>query len=355
MTEMFNAVTDRPEKAIASHHNRRRLWFAFIVCIMIAALVTAMLFAVKFYQLLQQQQAINTQQTQQLTTMQETAQALQQTLAEQEGTLNAQQDTIATQEATIQGLQGTITAQESTIKQLQQTIKALQAANNAASTVSYTGVVTYPAVDTTALAGKKLIALTFDDGPGPDTGRLLDALKARGARATFFLLGSRINSHTALVQRMEAEGHTVGNHSTNHKNLRNLTLAGINTEMGTTAERIKNAIGHYPYVMRCPGGNANDRVSGYAKQIGVPIIYWSIDTLDWKHRDSATVLANAKAGATDGSIILMHDIYSTTVDAAIQLIDDLQAEGYTLVTVPELLAAKHGTIEPGKTYISGHA
>ena len=105
--------------------------------------------------------------------------------------------------------------------------------------------------------------------------------------------------------------------------------------------------------MRCPGGNYNQTVQNYAKSANIPIIQWSVDTLDWKYRNKASVLSRAKSGIKDGAIVLMHDLYSTTVNAAIELIPYLQNQGYTLVTVPELLAAKYGTIQPGKVYFHG--
>ncbi len=269
------------------------------------------------------------------------------------------QATIDEQEKTLGERQDTITSLENTINQLQEQIKKLQNAANTQTpppTITYTGGVTYPTIDVSALAGKKLVALTFDDGPGPYTAQLLDILDAHQARATFFVLGSQVKKYPDLIKRMDEDNHAIGNHSYGHRNLTALSMAGINSEMGTTAELIKDITGHYPYIMRCPGGSSNANVRNYAKQIGVPIIYWSIDTRDWaaENKNPATVLANAKNGVKDGSIILMHDIHPTTVNAINQLILDLQADGYTLVTVPELLAARYGTIEPGKTYLNGH-
>ncbi len=360
MAEMFNAVVDRPQSNKPLHTPpKKRVYFIITACVAALALTVSATLAVSAYLGLREQQKLTTQQDEQLASLQAIIDAQQQQLSEQESTLSDQQDTIASQESTIREQQDTITSQENTIKQQKDTITKLQNANRANSvtpppSIQYIGGVTYPTVDVSALAGKKLIALTFDDGPGPYTGRLLDALKARGARATFFVLGSKVNSNASLIKRMDDEGHVVGNHSLNHKNLRNLSLAGINSEMGTTAELIKNVTGHYPYLMRCPGGNANTTVFNYAKQIGIPIIYWSVDTRDWEYRNAATVLANATANTKDGSIVLMHDIYSTTVEAAIRYIDNMQAQGYTFVTVPELLAARYGTVEPGKTYVNGY-
>ena len=148
---------------------------------------------------------------------------------------------------------------------------------------------------------------------------------------------------------MEAEGHVVGNHSQSHKNLKYLSASGITNQMGACAQKIKNILGHEPVVMRCPGGNYNNTVKTYAKNEGVPIIQWSVDTRDWESRNKSAILKYT-SNIKDGSIVLMHDIYSTTVDAAIEMMDTLIDQGYTLVTVPELLKAKYGTVEAGKVY-----
>lgn len=201
--------------------------------------------------------------------------------------------------------------------------------------------------------GKKMVALTFDDGPGRYTEKLLDALKERNAKATFFVLGQLVDRYPDLIKRMDAEGHVVGSHSYDHPNLTKLTYAQIKKNMDKAAKKINKLIGHDPEVIRCPGGSSNDTVKKYAKNAGVPIIYWNVDTLDWKSRNTQKILEEAfdvETGIEDGDIVLMHDIYDTTVDAAIEMMDRLIAEGYTLVTVPELLEAYEGTIVAGKVY-----
>lgn len=202
-------------------------------------------------------------------------------------------------------------------------------------------------------AGQKIVALTFDDGPGPYTARLLDELKKRGARATFFVLGTRVDSYGSLIKRMEEEGHVVGNHSNSHKMLHKMSLSQVRTEMELCATKIEKILGHKPVAMRCPGGNCSNNVKQYAKDAGIPILYWGVDTRDWESRNVNSILniAFGKNGIKDGSIVLMHDIYSTTVEAAVQMMDRLIADGYTLVTVPELLHARRGGIDPGKVYV----
>ncbi|MBQ4612293.1 MAG: polysaccharide deacetylase family protein [Clostridia bacterium] len=348
-------VLDRTEnKELTRGRRAKRVWFAILACVAVLALVASATFAVNFYLNLQEQQRLLNGQADSLAALQQTLNEQSEQIASQQEQLDAQESKlaeqeskIAEQESVIQQQQDTINKQKDTIKNQESTIDSLR------PTEVVKGVATYPDIDVTRLKGKKLVALTFDDGPSTYTSKLLDALKKRGAKATFFVVGSRANSYASLIKRMEAEGHVVGNHSQNHKNLNYLSAAGVAAEMGDSAERIKSIIGHYPYIMRCPGGNYNQTVKNYAKAANMPIIQWSVDTADWKYRSKASVLSYAKRGIKDGSIVLMHDLYSTTVDAAIELIDYLQDQGYTLVTVPELLAAKCGTVEMGKVYFHG--
>lgn len=357
MSDPLTAVIDRKEIEESPRASiAKRVWLAAVACLSALALTASATLAVHFYLGLQEQKRLTVTQSEQLSSLQQAVSEQQEQLTSQASQLSSQQDTITSQQSTIEEQKDTIANQQETIEKQQSTIAAQE------STIvslrpkeKVKGVASYPDVDVTGLKGKKLVALTFDDGPSQYTGKLLDALKKYNAKATFFVVGSRIggDSSTALLGRMEAEGHVVGNHSQNHKNLKYLSASGVASEMYTAAERIKKAIGHYPVVMRCPGGNYNSTVQAYAKSINVPIIQWSMDTIDWRDRNKATILSRAKSGIKNGSIVLMHDLYSTTVDAAIELIPYLQQQGYTLVTVPELLAVKYGTIEPGKVYSQG--
>ena len=201
-------------------------------------------------------------------------------------------------------------------------------------------------------AGQKIVALTFDDGPGPYTAELLDFLQQEGVRATFFVLGTRVDSYPKLIRRMAAEGHEVGNHSNAHNMLHRMDLVGVRKEMGKCAEKIEKLLGYRPSVMRCPGGNTSSIVTQYAQEAGIPVAYWSVDTRDWESRNKDAILnvAFGKNGIKDGSIVLMHDIYKTTVDAAKEMILRLKKEGYTFVTVSELIEARRGGIVAGKQY-----
>ncbi len=357
MSDPLTAVIDRDdtEKPLKTS-KAKRVWLAVIATLTALALTASATLAVHFYLGTQEQLRLNAAANAQLASLQQALSEQSEQLASQQAQLDAQASAIVSQQSTIDEQKNTISAQEETIRKQQSTIAAQESKITALSPKQKVkGVASYPDIDITGLKGKKLVALTFDDGPSQYTSKLLDALKKHNAKATFFVVGSRLgsDSSTALLKRMENEGHVVGNHSQNHKNLKYLSASSVANEMYTAAERIKTAIGHYPIVMRCPGGNYNGTVQAYAKDISVPIIQWSVDTIDWRDRNKATVLSRAKSGIRNGSIVLMHDLYSTTVDAACELIPYLQQQGYTLVTVPELLAVKYGTVQPGKVYSQG--
>lgn len=356
MSDPLTAVTDRDETENRPRSSSaKRVWLILVACLSAVALTVSATFAVHFYLDLQEQKRLSVAQSERLESLSQALSEQSEQLESQQKQLTSQESAIASQQSTIEEQKNTISEQQETIKKQQGTIASQEnTINSLRPKQTVKGVASYPDIDVTGLKGKKLVALTFDDGPSQYTGKLLDALKKHNAKATFFVVGSRLGgSSNALLGRMEAEGHVVGNHSQNHKNLKYLSANNVANEMYDAAERIKIAIGHYPIVMRCPGGNYNSTVQAYAKSISVPIIQWNLDTIDWRDRNKATILNRAKSGVRDGSIVLMHDLYSTTVDAAIELIPYLQQQGYTLVTVPELLAAKYGTIEPGKVYFHG--
>lgn len=211
----------------------------------------------------------------------------------------------------------------------------------------------YPAA---AYEGKKLVALTFDDGPGRYTAELLDFLKEHRVRATFFLLGRNAVNYPSLIKRMDAEGHAVGNHSYSHPNLAKMSAAGVASQIGDCNAAIYKAIGRNASVLRCPGGSSNATVRNVAKSADLPIIYWSVDTKDWESRDKDKILevAFGDKGIKDGSIVLLHDIHRESVDAAKEMIVRLQKEGYTFVTVPELLSVRKGGMQAGQSYSNGY-
>ncbi len=203
---------------------------------------------------------------------------------------------------------------------------------------------------TVAAAGTKLVALTFDDGPGPDTNRLLDGLKARGAKATFFLVGNRASGYLAQIKREYDEGHQVACHSWDHSDLTKLGNSDVKAQFTKSYAVFDKACGSgTSYVTRAPYGNANDRVRNV---VNTPFIYWSVDPQDWKDRNAKTVKDRIVKDAKNGSIILVHDIHSTSVDGALQAIDVLQAQGYEFVTVNELFRRRGVTLCNATTYYS---
>ena len=202
--------------------------------------------------------------------------------------------------------------------------------------------------------GSKLIAITFDDGPGKYTGELLDALKKYNAKATFFLVGTCVERYPELVKREVEEGHQVANRSWDHAKLTDLSQSAISAELSKTENAIDKACGKDlgTLMVRPPYGSSNSAVQNSAN---APLIFWSVDTLDWKYRNAETVKNNIVNNAKDGAIILLHDIHSTSVQGAVAAIEELTGQGYTFVTVSELFRRKGITMSNGTGYHSAPA
>lgn len=208
---------------------------------------------------------------------------------------------------------------------------------------------TQPTQNTTAPKPSRggLIALTFDDGPSTYTTRLLQILREKGVKATFFVIGNMAQKSPDLVRQEIAEGHEVGSHTMTHANLKKSTIEGIKWEVAAMDELFLNILGVKPALMRPPYGNINDNVRTYVPQ---PLILWTVDTEDWKSRNTASVRQRAVADAFDGAVILMHDVYGTTVDAVAGIIDDLRAAGYEFRTVSELARERGIILKAGTSY-----
>ncbi|MBA9028016.1 MULTISPECIES: polysaccharide deacetylase family protein [Bacillaceae] len=187
---------------------------------------------------------------------------------------------------------------------------------------------------------KKVIALTFDDGPskGPTT-LILDALKESDSHATFFVLGSRVQYYPEIIQRMLEEGNEVGNHSWDHPQLSRLTEEQVQHQILDTQAIIKKVSGHEPIHLRPPYGAINDNVRQYLGG-GLSVTLWNVDTEDWKSRDKDQIVQSVMSKVADGKIVLMHDIYATSAEAAIEIIKQLKAQDYQLVTISELEEVK---------------
>ena len=193
----------------------------------------------------------------------------------------------------------------------------------------------------------KLVALTFDDGPGIYTERLLDELASHNAKATFFVVGTNAARYPDILRRIEDEGHQLANHTYNHPLLTSLSAERIKNSINSCRGYLVEAGGDKTYYLRPPYGGYNATVKNVAE---APLITWSVDPKDWECLNTNTVVKRVMNSVRDGDIILLHDIHRTSVDAAIILLDKLAAEGYELVTVSELLRRRGITPENGAVY-----
>lgn len=194
---------------------------------------------------------------------------------------------------------------------------------------------------------RPMVALTFDDGPfAPVGNQIMDCLAQYGGKATFFVVGSRVSSYKAEMQRMVAEGHEIGNHTHEHKNLTKLNGAQIQSQINLCNDVVQAACGVRPGLVRPPGGAKNSTVLANAQ---APVIMWSIDTRDWKTRNAAKTVNAVMSQVRDGDIVLMHELYSQSGAAALEIIPRLTEAGYQLVTVSEM-AALRGGAAPGGVY-----
>ena len=179
------------------------------------------------------------------------------------------------------------------------------------------------------------VALTFDDGPHQTcTPALLDGLKQRGVKATFFLMGENIAGKEALVQRMQEEGHLIGNHSYRHIQMTKEGAEQACAEIEQTEEIIRSITGSRPEYLRPPYGAWNEQLEC---RVNLTPVLWNVDSLDWKLQNTERIVRQVEKDVKSGDIILMHDIFKTSVEAALRIVDDLQKQGYEFVTVEEIL------------------
>lgn len=195
-------------------------------------------------------------------------------------------------------------------------------------------------------ANRKMIALTYDDGPCIYTPAVLDALEKYDAHATFFVVGSSVNRYADSIRREAALGCEIGNHTYNHTNLRTLSAAQVQSAILETNRVVKQQCGLDIHVMRPPGGNYNSAVCA---EVGMPVIMWSVATQDWQTRSSAATIQCVKQNAFDGAVVIMHDLHKSTADAADTIVGYLKSAGYQMVTISEL-AAYRGGMTAGKVY-----
>ena len=194
----------------------------------------------------------------------------------------------------------------------------------------------------------KLVALTFDDGPkASTTAKLLDGLECRGVRASFFLIGCQIEDNKDLVLRMAQAGHQIGIHTYDHVALTDLSDGDFDAQVGRTRRLLTELLGPGDYLLRPPYGTVDDSVKRNAAS---PIILWSVDPEDWHKRNVQREVSHIVSEVQDGDIILMHDIFPESVDAALQVVDQLHHAGYAFVTVEELFAARGVELKAGEVY-----
>ena len=193
---------------------------------------------------------------------------------------------------------------------------------------------------------KPMVALTFDDGPKSDVGNaLMDELEAVDGRGTFFVVGERLEEHKEELQRMVDEGHEIANHSWDHD--LSLTSKGVDyirSEFSKTDDKLRKLVGIETTLVRLPGGKITDDVKAAVTK---PMIYWSLDTEDWKSRNAQSVESMVDGHVVDGDIILMHELYSSTEEACREIIPRLHEEGFQLVTVSELIQFRNAEVSGG--------
>ena len=183
------------------------------------------------------------------------------------------------------------------------------------------------------------VALTFDDGPGEFTPRILDTLEKYNARASFFVLGGKIAAAEDIVKRAYAMGNEIISHSWSHcknPNLSELAADEIRKELLDTHEIIRKTVGHSPMMFRPPYGAMSDTLKKVAEDLGLAIILWSVDSRDWKSKDADEIYREIFENIHGNAVILCHDVHATTADAMERVIPAL-AEKYELVTVSELM------------------
>ena len=202
--------------------------------------------------------------------------------------------------------------------------------------------------------GQKLAALTFDDGPGKYSDDILDVLQAHNAKATFFVNGYKVYTYAAQVKRMVAEGHQVGNHTYNHPYLADCSYSTIQRELSATAQAITSVsgvtgTGGTGFYLRPPYGSWNSRVIA---QAGVPVIWCTVDSSDWKYQSADHLVSYVGSVLKDGDIVVMHETHKSTAQGLDRLLDRLEAQGFELVTVEELFWRRGIEAQPGHIYYS---
>ena len=197
----------------------------------------------------------------------------------------------------------------------------------------------------------KYVALTFDDGPsGRFTRRLLDGLAERQVKATFLLCGYRIPLYPDEARRIAAEGHEIGLHGYAHDDMSAMSRSKVEQEILDTARLLPEGV--RPTFLRPPGGQWGENLCHVARKQGLAVLNWSLDSKDWAVKDADALVSRVVERVKDGDVILMHDLYDSSVDAALEIIDSLTARGYQFVTVTELVRLRGVILQAGEIYCS---
>lgn len=223
----------------------------------------------------------------------------------------------------------------------------IDTSNNSVSRINKTNYEYDVVINRKIDKSKKMIALTFDDGPNYNTSKIIDVLNKYDIKATFFVLGSRAINNKDILKKMVDSGMEIGNHTYNHLLLTKYDEDKIRSEIEDTSDVIYSATKKRPKLLRPSYGSVNNKIK---KVANMPIIIWDIDTLDWKYHNSKRITSRVVNKVRDGDIILMHDIYSASLNALSNIIPILQDNGYEFVTIDELFYYKGISLENGKVY-----
>ena len=223
----------------------------------------------------------------------------------------------------------------------------IDTSNNSVSRINKTNYEYDVVINRKIDKSKKMIALTFDDGPNYNTSKVIDVLNKYDIKATFFVLGSRAINNKGILKKMADSGMEIGNHTYNHLLLTKYDENKIRSEIEDTSEVIYSATKKRPKLLRPSYGSVNNKIK---KVANMPIIIWDIDTLDWKYHNSKRITSRVVNKVRDGDIILMHDIYSASLNALSNIIPILQDNGYEFVTIDELFYYKGISLENGNVY-----
>lgn len=197
---------------------------------------------------------------------------------------------------------------------------------------------------------KPMLALTFDDGPRPESLGVLEALDKYGAKATFFILGQNIAGNEEILKKIAASGHQLGSHSWSHPNLTRLSESAVRSQIQRTMDKIYELTGQTVTMMRPPFGASNRTSRRPLADMGLPLILWSADSLDWETRSVDKTVQAIRKGAKNGAIILCHDVVASTGKAIDTILPELIDKGFQLVTVAEMMSFREEPLKPGWEY-----